>query len=126
MVKYEGSWNIEMIFDTEQQMAFCQKYGADFVPCGDHSTVGINRSFDALRSPLNGLRHRPFGQTNGWYIWSGEQYSDDPNFFVPLHTMHLANRGPQILKYLGLAPGWRFLLAPDYEDVWFDEYLLRA
>jgi hypothetical protein len=29
-----------------------------------------------------------------------------------------------LTKYLGLAPGWRFLIAPGYEDVWFDEILL--
>ena len=28
------------------------------------------------------------------------------------------------LPYLGLAPGWRFLIAPGYEDVWYDEKLL--
>jgi hypothetical protein len=27
--------------------------------------------------------------------------------------------------YLALPPGWRFLIAPDYEDVWFDESLLH-
>ena len=32
----------------------------------------------------------------------------------------------QIKKYLGLAPGWRFLIAGDYEDVWFDERLTRG
>ena len=30
------------------------------------------------------------------------------------------------LRQMGLAlpPGWRFLLAPDYEDVWYDPSLL--
>jgi hypothetical protein len=25
---------------------------------------------------------------------------------------------PMVLKYLGLAPGSRFLITPEYEDVW--------
>jgi hypothetical protein len=29
------------------------------------------------------------------------------------------------MKYLGLAPGWRFLVAPGYKDVWFDAKLLN-
>jgi len=29
------------------------------------------------------------------------------------------------MKYLGLAPGWRFLVAPNYEDVWEDYDLLK-
>jgi hypothetical protein len=29
-------------------------------------------------------------------------------------------------RYLGLAPGWRFLIGEDgYEDVWFDPDLLQ-
>jgi hypothetical protein len=28
-------------------------------------------------------------------------------------------------KYLGLALGWRFLIAPEYEDVWYDTNLLK-
>jgi hypothetical protein len=28
------------------------------------------------------------------------------------------------VKYFGLEPGWRFLLAPGYEDVWYDATLL--
>ncbi|WP_438268855.1 immunity protein Imm33 domain-containing protein [Paraburkholderia youngii] len=29
------------------------------------------------------------------------------------------------VRYLALPPGWRVLLAPDYEDVWFDGELLK-
>ena len=36
----------------------------------------------------------------------------------------LDTRLPEVLPYLALPPGWRFLLAPDYQDVWFDESLL--
>src|SRR5258708_6930715 len=74
--------------------------------------------------PLNGLRHPPQGDTTGWYIWSGEQFSTDSEFFVPLHVLHLNDRCPEIVKYLGLGPGWRFLVAPGQEDVWFDSSLL--
>lgn len=31
---------------------------------------------------------------------------------------------PQALRYLGLPPGWRFLVAAAYEDIWFDPALL--
>ena len=36
---------------------------------------------------------------------------------------HMVDICPGRLKSLGLPPGWRFLVAPDYEDVWFDEKL---
>lgn len=59
------------------------------------------------------------------YIWSGENFSEEPGFFVPWHAKHLHDRYPEIAKYLGLAPGWRFLIAPGHEDVWFDANLLN-
>ncbi len=75
--------------------------------------------------PLNALRHAPAGGTSGWYIWGGESLSTESNFFSPLHFAHLTERLPDLVAYLGLPPGWRVLLAPGYEDVWFDGGLLQ-
>ncbi len=75
---------------------------------------------------MNGLRHQPEQGTTGWFIWAGEDLSDDPDFFVPLHAKHLAEWCPEVLVYLALPPGWRFLLAPDHEDVWQDNTLLNS
>jgi len=74
--------------------------------------------------PINGLRHFHEGNTTGWYIWAGE-FSDAPDFFKPMHLFHLQEYYPELLKYLGLPPGNRFLIDnKGYEDVWFDEGLL--
>jgi hypothetical protein len=75
-------------------------------------------------APRNGLRHPPEGDTTGWYIWAGDTLSDDADFFEPLHVRHLVERCPELLKFLGLPPGWRFLVASAHEDVWEDESLL--
>jgi hypothetical protein len=107
------------------QREICSKFGAAYVPSEDYFKVGISRNFDPRKFPINGLRHPPEGDTAGWYIWSGEEFSTDSDFFVPLHTVHLNERCPEIIKYLGLEPGWRFLIAPDHEDVWFDASLLE-
>ena len=69
------------------------------------------------------MRIPPAGGTCGWYIWAGE-YSDAADFFVPLHAAHLAEWAPLAVKYLALAPGWRFIVTDTYEDVWYDEILL--
>lgn len=88
-----------------------------------HIKIGVSVSALHGEWPLNGLRHQPEGDTNGWYIWSGE-FSDAADFFLPLHTKHVDERIPAILPYLALPPGWRFLLAPGYEDIWEDRSLL--
>ena len=74
--------------------------------------------------PVNGLRHRVAADTCGWYIWAGEVLPEDDDFFVPLHVEHVSQWRPEIIPYLSLPPGWRFLIAPGYEDVWYDHTLL--
>ena len=111
---------------TPEQAAVCRRFGAapDGVSAG--LKVGIARNVRDGLMPLNGLRHRPEGDTTGWYIWAGEELSADPDFFVPLHVEHLGEWCPQVLPYLALPPGWRFLIAPGYEDVWPDDSLLET
>ena len=74
--------------------------------------------------PINGLRHPIQGDTTGWFIWAGGEPSTAPDFFQPVHVAHLADWCPLALKFLGLPPGWRFLVADGYEDVWGDPSLL--
>ncbi|MDT8069217.1 MAG: hypothetical protein ROO76_13710 [Terriglobia bacterium] len=108
----------------EKQRAVCARYGREFVACSPESKVGL--AIETLgRKPINGLRHPPTDATNGWFIWSGE-YSSSPDFFAPLHTSHLEQRLPQVIDFLGLPPGSRFVLADDYADVWCDESLLNV
>ena len=46
--------------------------------------------------------------------------SEDPDFFEPLHVAHLESWCAAAMPFLLLPPGWRFLVAGDYSDVWFD------
>jgi hypothetical protein len=108
----------------QQQLDLCKKYNADFWPVALELKLGVSENFFSGDLPLNGLRHPPEKDTNGWYLWAGEMFSSDANFFQPLHVMHLLDRCPQVLRYFGLPPGWRFLQADQYEDVWYDEKLL--
>ena len=111
---------------SEIQRKICLRFGASFLASASHLKLGISKSFNPAQFPLNGLRHPPEGGTTGWYIWSGERFSTDPGFFVSLHVSHLQSRCPEIMKYLGLGPGWRFLIAPKQEDVWFDFSLIKV
>ena len=109
----------------KQQQETCSRCGAEYEPSSPDLILGISRNFSSGIWPLNGLRHPQQGQTCGWYLWAGEQWSEEEDFFRPLHVQHLLDARPEVAKYLGLAPGWRFLLGPDYEDVWFDSKLLE-
>ena len=110
----------------ETQRGLCQQYGAPYVSSPEGLKVGVAAGIQTGLRPIHGLRHQPVGDTTGWYVWAGD-YSDAEDFFQPLHVAHLAEVEPHLHRFLGLAPGWRFLLVPEegYEDVWFDEALLH-
>jgi hypothetical protein len=105
------------------QRAVCDRYKAAFDPIDSDSKVGVALS-TLDQFPLNALRHRPEGGTCGWYVWGGEFLSEEPDFFEPLHAMHLEKHCPELIPYLALPPGWRVLLAPNQEEVWYDSALL--
>lgn len=106
------------------QLATCLRYGVECVEAPPHSKVGIAENVRTGLQPLNGLRHPPEGDTTGWYIWAGPELSTAPGFFLPVHVEHLSEWAPEVIRYLGLPPGWRFLKAGDHEDVWYDPTLL--
>jgi hypothetical protein len=106
---------------TPEQAQVCLDAGVEAWEVDPGAVVGLGR-LDHL--PLNGLRHRPAGQSSGWYIWSGGDIPSDPDFFRPVHIEHLPAAAPAVMRYLALPPGWRFQVAPGHEDVWADDALL--
>jgi hypothetical protein len=90
-------------------------------------SAGVSRSLieDEWDWPIHGLRHPPSGSTSGWYVWTGE-LSPAADFFHPWHVSHLVERDERLSGLLALPPGSRFLIAPEYQDVWEDPELLSA
>jgi len=113
--------NIENI-----QKEICAKYGFKFESSDLNLKVGISLNVKDEVEPIHALRHPAEGDTTGWYIWSGD-YSEDNDFFKPLHLSHLTEWCPLILPYLGLPAGSRVLIANNgnYVDVWEDKSLLN-
>lgn len=110
----------------EEQLKICDKYKVKFTPTDMGFLLGISENTDGKNAPINGLRHPSEGKSSGWYIWSGEELSQDQDFFKPLHAKHLVERCPQVLKFLGLPVGYRFLIDNEgYMDVWYDPSLLE-
>jgi len=105
------------------QQDICAKFKTEFSPCSESDKLGI--AIETIgKLPINGLRHVAENGTCGWYIWCGEDWSDDPDFFKPLHVNHINKYLPQVEPYLALPPGHRFLVADGYEDVWQDSELI--
>lgn len=108
---------------TETRLRLRQVLGYAPHPVAPEEKLGVSRLLGPRSIPVHGLRIPPSPGVSGWYLWA-EDRTDDPDFFVPLHAIHLPERSPVCIPYLELPPGWRFVLAPGYEDIWFDERLL--
>jgi hypothetical protein len=107
------------------QRSFCVEKGVEFVAAPPGWVSGF-ASATKGRTPLNGLRHPSEPGTTGWYLWFGEEASDAVDFYKPVHTLHLYVDFPTVGKLLGLPPGYRFLLAGEHTDIWFDRTLLAV
>ena len=112
-----NSWNSHI----EKQKEICTTHNSTWKPINKKLNVGASANLD--KSPINGLRQPCEKGTTGWFIWTGE-YSEANDFFQPICTEHLLQKRPDIIKYLGLDIGFRFLADRNgYEDIWFGENL---
>lgn len=108
-------WN----YYLEKQKQVCKEYDSLWKPIDISLNVGL--STDLNSDPLNGLRHTSENGTTGWFIWSGK-YEERDDFFSPICAEHLLLVKPDVIKFLGLDVGFRFLVGKEnYEDVWFDK-----
>lgn len=113
-----NNWNTHI----DRQKEICKKVNADWRPVNPKHKIGISADLDG--EPIHGLRHQPEKGTTGWYIWTGD-YSAEADFFKSMHAGHLLEKRPDLIKYLGLPPGYRFLIdQKGYEDIWEDKELL--
>lgn len=107
----------------DDQHRMCLRFDARYMPPAMDEKMGI--ALGTLdRLPLHVVRLQPDNGDCGWYIHGGEN-SEDANFYQALHVSHVEQYCAKIIPYLALPPGWRVLLAPDYEDVWFDEKIIK-
>jgi hypothetical protein len=111
----------------EEQKNVCKKYFLEEDLVDINSLIAIGKNFNS-QLQINGLRHPKTETLCGWYIWSGNDFdTEEFDFFKPSHVYHLINDAPYIIKYLGMPPGNRFLIADNgnYVDVWEDASLLN-
>lgn len=115
-----NSWNTHI----QRQKEVCEKVESDWSPVNSKHMIGISDNLNG--QPVHGLRHPPVKGTTGWFIWTGE-YSTADDFFKPIHAGHLLQKRPDLIKYLGLPPGYRFLVDnKGHEDIWTDSQLLNV
>ena len=66
---------------AQEQLAICLKYKVDYQPLDFGLKLGIADNLLTAMVPQNGLRHPQEHGTCGWYLWAGEELSQDADFF---------------------------------------------
>ncbi|MCS3431964.1 hypothetical protein [Klebsiella sp. BIGb0407] len=105
-----------LILPDAPQKAVCAKYNLPLSPPEEMVAIAL----DSLhKSPIYGTRiELPENGTISWFIHCGE-HSAANDFYQPLHLHHLAETLPEVIKYLFLPAGAKFIIDREgYEDVW--------
>ena len=109
----------------KEQKDICDKYQVAWADVDINLFLGLADNVMTSEIPINGLRHPAQGTTCGWYIWTGMELSDRADFFKPVCVKHLVDIRPEVIKFLGLPPGYRFLTDDKgHIDIWEDKKLL--
>jgi hypothetical protein len=105
--------------DEATMQALCERFGSPFQPPAESDYVGIHQAaLEDQDRVVYGSRYAEAPPSSGWYFTTdgGEQ-------LVKVHVGHLASVRPDVLPFLGLAPGYYFDTASGAAA--FDESLLQ-
>jgi hypothetical protein len=61
---------------------------------------------------------------SGWWLTT-DLFDDDTNSLMNVHFFHVAFKRPEILRFLALPFGYRFLFSKNIENIWYDEKVLE-
>jgi hypothetical protein len=103
------------------QKAICEKYDSIFCPVSKDEMIAI--ALETIgRMPVYGVRVvKECAGDVEWFIHCGE-FSDNEDFYKPMHAQHISNYLPSVEKYLALDRGFKFIIDDQgYEDVWHEE-----
>ena len=100
-----------------EQKLLCEEFGSNYIELKGDDLIAV--AMNTLeQEPLVGLRHRVNSAAEpSWYIYAGELQSDAQ--FEIVTVKQLQDILPEVLPYLALDVGYRFMIdQDDYEDVW--------
>ncbi|GGK48068.1 hypothetical protein SAMN04490189_0043 [Pseudomonas koreensis] len=109
----------EPVYPDDLQKKVCEQYGLPVLPPEEMVAVAIG---SLGKSPIYGTRVQlPEGGNVSWFIHCGD-YSATDDFYQAVHIQHLSEMLPQVVNYLCLPTGAKFIIDTEgYEDVWMAE-----
>jgi hypothetical protein len=101
-----------------EQKLLCEEVGSNYIEVRGDDVVAV-AVHTLNKEPIVGLRKAPETAENvSWYIYGGE-LGEGEDFFETMSIKKLQDILPEVLPYLALQEGYRFMIDfDDYEDVW--------
>ena len=101
-----------------EQKLLCEEFGSRYVEVSGDDVIAV-AVHSLQQDPIVGLRNRPEIHDNvSWFIYGGE-LAEGQDAFETMTVREAQDILPQILPYLALDIGFRFMIdGDDYEDVW--------
>ncbi len=110
--------NFEEIQQTQQEC--CEHYSSNYTPTELEQLVVISDGIYEGAVPVEGVRYPSPSHMTGWWLTT-DNYNGDVDTLQSVHFRHIVEKRPELAIYMGLKPGYRFLLGGKDEHVWFDE-----
>ncbi|OTG87122.1 hypothetical protein B9T31_05815 [Acinetobacter sp. ANC 4558] len=101
-----------------EQKLLCEEFESAYIELNGHDVVAV--AVQTLnQEPIVGIRKPPSTEEGvSWYIYGGE-LQEGEDFFETMTIKKLQDIIPEVLPYLALDIGYRFMIdGDDYEDVW--------
>lgn len=101
-----------------EQKLLCEEFGSAYVELNGEDVVAV-AVHSLNQDPIVGLRDAPQTDENvEWFIYGGE-LGEGEDHFETMNIKKLQEILPEVLPYLALERGYRFMIdGDDYEDVW--------
>jgi len=115
----KSSWlYIRMLQDfVEEQKLVCEEFDSRYIKVNETDLVAIAKQ-TLTKEPIVGLRKKADAENVSWFIYGGELEEGD-DFFDVISVKELEDVFPDVIPYLALEEGFRFMIdADEYEDVW--------
>lgn len=100
-----------------EQKLLCEEVGSAYVEVKGDDVIAV-AVHTLNKDPIVGIRKLAEGEEQvSWYIYGGELEGADS--FETMTVRKFQELAPEVLPYLALDVGYRFMIdADDYEDVW--------
>ncbi|ALH96032.1 hypothetical protein [Acinetobacter equi] len=101
-----------------EQKLLCEEVGSAYIEVKGDDVVAV-AVHTLNQDPIVGIRKPVETEENvSWYIYGGE-LQEGEDFFETMTVKKLQDIIPEVLPYLALDIGYRFMIdGDDYEDVW--------